>query len=174
MTAPQTAPSKDFALQYRDMMLQSLANEVQTTKEVIAAIPDNKRDYKPDPKARTAWELAWHLATVDVQFADEIADGVFNMEPRYKDQPATIAEMASWYETQMARALERVRNLTPEQLTAILNFYDAFHFPAYVYLSFLEKHSLHHRGQLSTYLRPMGSKVPSIYGGSADEEYKPA
>jgi uncharacterized damage-inducible protein DinB len=94
------------------------------------------------------------------------------MEPRFKDEPKTIAEMADWYETQMTRALDRVRSMTPEQLATPLNFYDVFNFPAFVYLSFLEKHSVHHRGQLSTYLRPMGGKVPSIYGGSADEEFQ--
>jgi uncharacterized damage-inducible protein DinB len=59
-------------------------------------------------------------------------------------------------------------------LVTVLSFYDAFHLPAYAYLSFVEKHSIHHRGELVTYLRPMGSKVPSIYGGSADEEWKAA
>ena len=49
-----------------------------------------------------------------------------------------------------------------------------FNFPAFMYLSFVEKHSTHHRGQLSAYLRPMGSKVPSIYGGSADEPWQGA
>jgi uncharacterized damage-inducible protein DinB len=43
--------------------------------------------------------------------------------------------------------------------------------PAYVYLSFVQNHSVHHRGQLSAYLRPMGGKVPSIYGPSADEGF---
>jgi uncharacterized damage-inducible protein DinB len=41
--------------------------------------------------------------------------------------------------------------------------------PAATYLGLLIKHSVHHRGQLSAYLRPMGGKVPAIYGGSADE-----
>jgi len=45
--------------------------------------------------------------------------------------------------------------------------------PAVNYLTFVEKHSIHHRGQLATYLRPMGSKVPDIYGGSADEPFNP-
>ena len=45
----------------------------------------------------------------------------------------------------------------------------AMDLPAVAYLNFLNLHSSHHRGQLSTYLRPMGSKVPAIYGGSADE-----
>jgi uncharacterized damage-inducible protein DinB len=42
------------------------------------------------------------------------------------------------------------------------------------YLGFLNNHMIHHRGQLSTYLRPMGAKVPSIYGGSYDEPFMPA
>lgn len=174
MAAPQTGPSKEFAVGYRDMVLQSLENEMQTTKKVLAAVLDNKRDFKLDPKGRSAWELAWHLASVDVQFLNEIAEGKFTMEPRFKDEPKTSAELAQWYERNFQAGIERVRAMTPEQLVTVLNFYDAFHFPAFVYLSFCEKHSIHHRGQLAAYLRPMGSKVPSIYGGSADEEWKAA
>lgn len=110
MAAPQQGPSKEFAVGYRDMMLQGLMQELQTTKKVIAAIPDAKHDYKPDPKARTAWELAWHLATVDVQFLEEIPDGKFNMEPRYKDEPKTVAEMVSWYDK---NSLAPLRKLAP-------------------------------------------------------------
>ena len=174
MAAPQQGPSKKFAVGYRDLLLQSLSNELQTTKKVISAIPENKRDHRPDPKARTAWELAWHIASVDVQFAEEIAEGKFNMEPRYKNEPKTVAELASWYEQNFNRAFDKLRAMTPEQLVTQLDFYGAFNFPAFAYLSFIEKHSIHHRGALVTYLRPMGSKVPSIYGGSADEEWKAA
>jgi len=166
--------SPEFALGLRDLMLQGVMQEAQTTKKVIAAVPDAHGDYRPDPKARTAKELAWHLASVDVQFLDEIADGKFNMEPRYKDAPKTSAEMAEWYAKNIARGAERVRALTAQQLTTQLDFYGAFNLPAVMYLGFLNNHSIHHRGQLATYLRPMGSKVPSIYGGSADEEWKAA
>ena len=174
MPVPQQQPSKEFAVGYRDMMLQSIANEIQTTKKVIAAIPDSKKTYKPDEKARTAWELAWHIASVDVQFLEEIAEGKFSMEPRYKEEPKTVADLSAWYEKNTARALDKVRAMTPEQLVTVLNFYDAFHFPAFMYLSFVEKHAIHHRGALATYLRPMGAKVPSIYGGSADEPWQSA
>jgi uncharacterized damage-inducible protein DinB len=47
-----------------------------------------------------------------------------------------------------------------------------FNLPAVLYLGFLNNHTIHHRGELSTYLRPMGSKVPSIYGGSYDEPFQ--
>src|SRR5260370_16554845 len=92
------APTPEFALTYRDMMLDGFAREVETTKKVLAAVPDGKKDYRPDPCARTAWELAWHLANTDVQFLDGIADLKFNMaNPAAEDKPKTIAEAVDWY-----------------------------------------------------------------------------
>jgi hypothetical protein len=65
---------------YRAMMLDGIKREAEITKKVLAAIPDAKSDYKPDPHARTGWELAWHLANSDIQFFDGIADLKFDME----------------------------------------------------------------------------------------------
>jgi len=63
--------------------------------------------------------------------------------------------------------------LSPEQLLTPVQFF-TFNFPAAFYLAFLNNHSIHHRGELATYLRPMGSKVPAIYGGSFDEPFQAA
>jgi uncharacterized damage-inducible protein DinB len=167
-TAPALTP--DFAATFRDLVLENLAREMQTTKQVIAAVPDGKADYRPDPKARTARELAWHIASVDVQFLEEITEGVFKMEPRYTEQPATIAELAEWYEKNFTRALEKARAMSAAQLTRELEFFGIMKLMAVLYLPWVSNHSIHHRGQLSSYLRPMGSKVPSIYGPSADVE----
>jgi uncharacterized damage-inducible protein DinB len=171
MAAPQRALTPEFAEALREMRLQGLANEMQITKKVFAAVPDAKRDYRPDPKARTAWELAWHLASTDVQMLHEIAEHKFSMEPRFKDEPKNIADLVSWYEKNFLRAMERVRGMTPAQLATPVDFLGVFNFPAVFYLGFVNNHSVHHRGQLAVYLRPMGSKVPSIYGGSADEPW---
>jgi uncharacterized damage-inducible protein DinB len=160
----------EFAATYREMMLGGLANESQITRKILAAIPEDCRDYRPDPHARSAWELAWHMANTDVQFLDGIAERNFGMEtPEESAKPKTVAELVSWYDNNIARGTERVRQLTPEQLTQPVNFMGAFNFPAVMYLGFLNNHSIHHRGALATYLRPMGSKCPSIYGGSYDE-----
>jgi uncharacterized damage-inducible protein DinB len=59
--------------------------------------------------------------------------------------------------------------MSPETAAQVTDFYGVMQMPAIKYMNFLIKHSVHHRGQLSAYLRPMGGKVPSIYGGSADE-----
>jgi uncharacterized damage-inducible protein DinB len=169
------SPTPEFAVAYRDTMLDGFNNEVETTKKIVSCIPDNKRDYRPDPHARTAWELAWHLANTDIQFLDGIADLEFKMEtPAEADKPKTSAELVDWYDRNYKRAAERVRALSAEQLLTPIEFFGVFNLPAAFYLGFFNNHSIHHRGQLATYLRPMGSKCPSIYGGSYDEPFQPA
>jgi len=162
----------EFAQGYCAMMIDGIMREAEVTKKVIAAVPDAVASYRPDPNARTARELAWHLANSDIQFLDGIADLKFNMEtPDHK--PETSAELVAWYDTNMKRGVARVAAMTPQQLLTSINFFNVFNLPAVLYLGFLNNHSIHHRGELATYLRPMGSKVPSIYGGSYDEPFQP-
>jgi uncharacterized damage-inducible protein DinB len=175
MATAQAGLTPEMAAGFRQVMLDGVTRELETTKKVISAIPDAKAQYRPDPNARTAWELAWHLANTDVQFLTGIADLKFTMaNPDEKDKPKTIAELVDWYDTNFKSAAQRVQALTPEQLTTPIDFMGIFNFPAVAYLGFLNNHSIHHRGQLSTYLRPMGAKCPSIYGGSFDEPFEGA
>ena len=161
----------EFVLAYRAMMLNGIQREAEVTKKVIAAVPDAASSYKPDPHARTAKELAWHLANTDIQFLDGIADLNFSMEtPEHK--PQNSAEVVAWYDENLKRSVSRVAAMTPDQLMTPVVFFNVFNLPAVFYLGFLNNHSIHHRGELVTYLRPMGSKVPSIYGGSYDEPFQ--
>ena len=89
-------------------------------------------------------------------------------------KPQTAAEVVTWYDQHIQRGIGRVAAMTPEQLLTPVEFFGVFNLPAVLYLGFLNNHSIHHRGELATYLRPMGSKVPSIYGGSYDEPFQPA
>lgn len=164
--------SPEFALGYRAMMLDGIQREAETTKKIIAAIPDAASSYKHDPNARTAKELAWHLANSDIQFLDGIADLTFSMDtPEHK--PQTSAEVVAWYDQNIQRGVARVAAMTAEQLLTPINFFNVFNLPAVLYLGFMNNHCIHHRGALATYLRPMGAKVPSIYGGSYDEPFEP-
>jgi len=166
------APTPEFLLTYRAMMLDGLQREVDKTKKVLAAVPDAKCDHRPDPNGRTAWELAWHIANSDVQFLDGIADLKFNMGAP-ADKPKNIAELVEWYDRNITRASGRVAAMSAEQLATPIEFFGVFNLPAALYLQFMNNHSIHHRGELATYLRPMGSKVPQIYGGSYDEPFQP-
>jgi uncharacterized damage-inducible protein DinB len=163
--------SPEFALGYCAMMLDGITREAEITKKVIAAVPDAASSYKPDPKARTAKELAWHLANTDVQFLDGIAGLNFKMESP-EHPPQTSAEVVAWYDDRIKQGVASIAAMTPEQLLTPVNFYGVFNLPAVLYLGFQSSHSIHHRGELATYLRPMGSKVPSIYGGSYDEPFQ--
>jgi uncharacterized damage-inducible protein DinB len=69
----------------------------------------------------------------------------------------------------MSAAIEKLSALTPEEAARILDFYGFMQMPAAGFVDMAMRHSIHHRGQLSAYMRPMGGKVPSIYGPSADE-----
>ena len=165
----------DFFLTFRETMLGGFSNEVETTKKVLARIPEERRDYRPDPHARTAWELAWHLANTDIQFLDGIADLNFTMaNPAEADKPKSVTELVAWYDKNFKRAADRVRALSGDQLATPINFMGALNFPAAMYLGLVNNHSIHHRGELATYLRPMGAKCPAIYGGSYDEPLQPA
>ena len=166
------APTPEFLLTYRAMMMDGLDREVEKTRKVLAAVPDAKNDYRPDPCARTAWDLAWHIASSDVHFLDGIADLKFNMTPA-DDKPKNVAELVNWYDRNIARASGRVRAMTAEQLGTPIEFFGVFNLQAALYLQFQNNHSIHHRGELATYLRPMGAKVPQIYGGSYDEPLQP-
>jgi uncharacterized damage-inducible protein DinB len=168
----QQGLTPEFVLGYRAMMLDGIQREAEVTRKVIAAVPDAKADYRPDPNARTAKELMWHLANSDVQFLDGIGALKFDMEsPEHK--PQTSAEVANWYDENIKRAVATISKMSAEQLMTPVAFFGVFNLPAAMYLGFMNNHSIHHRGELATYLRPMGAKVPSIYGGSYDEPFLP-
>ncbi|HET8648253.1 MAG TPA: DinB family protein, partial [Vicinamibacteria bacterium] len=80
----------------------------------------------------------------------------------------TPAEVIDWYSERFAQDIERLKQTSGEDLVKIIDFRGILHFPAVVYAQIGLSHSIHHRGQLSMYLRPMGAKVPSIYGESFD------
>ena len=150
---------------------EQLKNEWQTTAKVIAAVPESKRDYKPDPNGRSAWDLATHLATADVWFLDGVLNGKFDNPGEQKTPAANPAGVADWYKKEFASRLDRVLALPDDKLTQPIDFF-GMKMPAVNFLMFALVHMVHHRGQLSSYLRPMGGKVPSIYGGSYDEPWQ--
>jgi uncharacterized damage-inducible protein DinB len=148
----------------------SIENESVTTRKVIAAVPAGNRDYKPDPKSRTAWEIATHLAISDVWFADGILTGQFAWtgEPPLPAEFTDPAAVARWHETHLADRLAKIRALSSESLLKEVDFFGTKG-PAVTFLVAFNNHHVHHRGQLAAYLRAAGSKVPAIYGMSADE-----
>jgi uncharacterized damage-inducible protein DinB len=158
----------EFAAGLRDFLLHALDSEVAATTKVIQAIPEGQYGYAPDPKSMPALKLAFHVVSSEVWFLTAVAAGAFGDFPG-GETPETPAAVVAWWESVRPAARAKVAAMTGEQLAGIVDFYGMFQLPAAQYLNFANVHSIHHRGQLSAYLRPMGGRVPSIYGGSADE-----
>jgi uncharacterized damage-inducible protein DinB len=148
-----------------DYMLGQLRHETATTRKVLAAVPANNLDYKPSEKCTAGLALAAHIASAEAFFLKGIIDGAFEWKPAELKSPA---EVVKFYDETIPGLLDQVAALSGDQLAKPLKF-AIFEFPAVEYLTMSMKHGIHHRGQLSSYLRPMGGKVPSIYGPSADE-----
>jgi uncharacterized damage-inducible protein DinB len=149
--------------------LPGLQNEHRITKNVIEAIPVDKGDYRPEPLARPALDLAWHIASTEMRFMNAVESGAFDLSPN--PMPGSIKnsqDLAAWYADHFGQHVENLAKLSNDQLLKIVDFRGMFQLPAVMYLGFILHHTVHHRGQLSTYLRPMGGKVPAMYGESYD------
>jgi len=151
-----------------DALLPQFKAEYKTTLRVLQAVPADKGEYRPDERSMTALDLAWHIASADIFFMH-----LASKTPMQGDgtRPAELANgpaVAAFYAENFPKALTLIENITGEQLVEEIEFH-TFKTTALGYLQLNLVHGVHHRGQLSAYLRPMGAKVPSIYGGSADE-----
>ncbi len=155
-----------------DFLAADYQNEMQATARVLEAVPSSHLDYRPDPKSKTALGLVRHIVLEDEWLLNSIADGAFKTPPDDSDACGimTPAAAAARYKEKVPAALNRVRAMSPEKLAGVIDLFGMIQMPGVNFLGMAIKHSVHHRGQLSTYLRPMGGKVPGIYGPSADTQ----
>jgi uncharacterized damage-inducible protein DinB len=168
MSSVQVQPSQArFFLE--KIALPWFSHEHSLTKRVIEAIPPDKGDYRPDPVSRSAFELAWHIASAENRFLDAVASGEFDFSGSRPEWVRNSADVAKWYSENFDANIKRLEKLSDEQLLKIVDFRGIRQWPAVLFLQSGLHHTIHHRGQLSTYLRPMGVKVPSIYGQSYDD-----
>jgi len=153
-----------------DYLVANFELEMQTTIGVLSAVPNDKLAYQPDPISKSGIGLVRHIVLEDEWLLNSIADGQFNPPPDDSDACGimTPADGIAQYQVKLPAALTRVRAMSPEQLTQVIDLFGMIQMPAVDFLSLTLKHSVHHRGQLSSYIRPMGGRVPSIYGPSAN------
>ena len=140
-------------------------DESKTTRKVIERIPEGS-DYRPDPKSRTAREIAWQIVCEEKMIIDALETGKAEWAP--PTEPATMKEVCEAYEGQCADIVRRFQALPAGRWDGNLEFFGSQRPASLMAWSFLFD-IVHHRGQITTYLRPMGATVPQIYGPSADE-----
>ena len=139
--------------------------EAKTTRNVLARIPEGS-DYRPDPKSRTAQQIAWQIVGEEKWIIEALENGKAEWAPG--TMPSTMREVVDAYEKQKANIVERLSALPSEKWDGDMDFFGSKRPAAAMAWSFLFD-IVHHRGQITTYLRPMGSTVPQVYGPSGDE-----
>jgi uncharacterized damage-inducible protein DinB len=154
-----------------DILLGSLRHESETTAKVLAAAPDGQLEFKLGEKGRTMRELMHHMVESEIWFAEFLVTGQLGPEASLTPE-ITKERILARYKNDLPKAFDRVAALSPDQWARELDFFGAFKYPAAFYLNFWSAHSIHHRGQLSSYIRALNGRVPSIYGGSADEPFE--
>jgi len=147
----------------------ALRAEHAMTTAVIAAIPPGLADYRPHRDSRSAFDLAWHIVGAEIKYLNAIATGSFGHElTPVPDDVRVTSDVLAWYAARFEPAMARLADCTGDGLLRPIDFYGFRTFPAIGLLQLILNHTIHHRGQLSAYLRPMGARVPSIYGPSYD------
>ncbi len=144
--------------------------EAATTRKVLSRIPEGS-DYRPDPKSRTAREIAWLIVREEIALGEGLAKGVF--EWTEEPAPARMCDVLDTYDAHHAEATRRMHALPAERWEQTVPFVfggqEVMSAPGYESAWGFMLDMIHHRGQITTYLRAMGSTVPQIYGPSADE-----
>jgi uncharacterized damage-inducible protein DinB len=114
-------------------------------------------------------DLAWHIVTTEFRFMDAVIAGAFDFTPMPRPESIqTPVDLVAFYSENFEARFEKLSKLANDQLAVIVDFRGMMQLPAVMFLGFVLHHSVHHRGQLSMYLRPMGAKVPAMYGESFD------
>jgi uncharacterized damage-inducible protein DinB len=158
-----------------DGMLQELEMEAQTTRRVLERVPDHKLGWRPQEKARSLGQLAWHVATVPGSVAELAAASSPAQVPQFSDpSPKSASELVPALEESTAKVKKALGGMNDAALTSTWRLMqgdrELLALPRIAFLrSIMLNHWYHHRGQLTAYLRELGVAIPSIYGPSADE-----
>ena len=157
----------------KEFFVSTVADEMPRFEKVLRALPQDKLDYNPDPKARTAMELASVIASEAMMFPVFLKTGTLDFDNPPKAASGTIDGLAEEMHAGWSGALEAVKAMTDDDWTSseakmLMGGKEVWKTTKGKFALGFLLDLIHHRGQLSVYIRPMGGKVPAIYGPSAD------
>jgi len=157
-------------------LIGELQQEAATTRKCLERIPAETFDYKPHEKSMTMRSLAVHVAemtgwTIETVNKTELDFATMDYKPF---EPATTAELVEYFDKILAEAIESLKGASDESMMEdwTLRNGDTVYFTMpriQVLRGMVFNHIVHHRGQLSVYMRLNDIPVPALYGPSADE-----
>ena len=158
----------------KEFLLETFLDELPRFERVFQAFNNGALDYKPDALSKSAHELIKYMVGETYSIPVFLRFGNVDFTTISGSTPKTIEEASQLFRKSIESALEIVRGMSDEdwQKDAVM-----MQGSIEIWKSTRGKMAwgmlldlIHHRGQLSTYIRPMGGKVPSIYGPSADTQ----
>ena len=164
-------------LSNREFFIRRRTQEFPAFVDVCKALPPTRLDYRPHPESRSAGELVAMFVSAEQSCTELCETGRSSYSSGLRFHPAssltTLSEMIAAYEHHHRTLTEKLAHLDDttwnrpawlmrgEQEIILKDTVGGL-----LWIALFD--AVHHRGQLSTYIRPMGGKVPSIYGPSAD------
>jgi uncharacterized damage-inducible protein DinB len=159
-------------------LLPEFDHEMKTTRTVLERIPEVKASFRPHPKSSTLGELGAHLANLPVWATMTLTQAEFDTAPAggpplKSPGFVSVAEMLQRLDANVAQARAHIAGATDADLMAMWSLKRAgatiFTLPrAAVLRSMVLSHMIHHRGQLTVYLRMCDVPLPPVYGPTAD------
>jgi uncharacterized damage-inducible protein DinB len=160
-------------------ILAELDHELATTRKLLERVPYDKGDYQPHPKSMTLWKLATHivnlLAFKMLFVQNDSRDFLDPNAPKPGPTPTSLDELLERFDSYSASLRKALKESDDEKLTHSFKMHRGEHVlmdrPKGAALRIMGlNHSIHHRGQLSVYLRLLDIPLPGMYGPSADEQ----
>lgn len=158
----------------RQQFLDVLQREHQTTMRVIRAFPESKADFRPHPDSNSAKNLVWTFA-VELTLLDAALRNALELGKGFPPAPETWGECVAAYQSAHQKTVAQLERMRDDEISGTVRFFTGpgqmGDIPKAEFLWFMLFDQIHHRGQLSVYVRMAGGKVPSIYGPSKDEPW---
>jgi uncharacterized damage-inducible protein DinB len=161
----------------KDAFIAELKHESALTKKMLERVPMDKADWKPHEKSMTLGRLAVHVAEIPHWISDIINIDEFDFQQHYKPNQATTSEeLLKVLDDKMNAAIADLDRMSDEDLMKVWVVKQGdkvyFNLPKGAAIrGWAFSHQIHHRGQLSVYLRLLDVPVPGMYGPTADESF---
>jgi uncharacterized damage-inducible protein DinB len=176
MTAPTaTPPVGSMAVPtVKQQFIDALKREHATTKKVIDAFPSDQPDFKPHPRSNSAKQLLWTFA-IEERLILLALKNELKLGGGFPKAPETWDECYDAFLQTHSELLHELESAKDDDFAGTVKFFTGpgtmGDYPKSEFMGFMLGDQIHHRGQMSVYIRMAGGKVPSIYGPSADEPW---
>jgi len=162
-------------MKLNEPLTTELQVEAEITRKMLERVPPESLAWRPHEKSRALGEIAAHIANLPGLFIANLNQTEFD---RYAYQAATdtVADILATFANNVTNALDTLKKLSDEQMLSPWRYKYGeqviFELPRLVVIrSTALNHLIHHRGQLSVYLRLLNVSLPPVYGPTADESF---